>query len=70
MAFLMLTVSDDLKAKLDKVISGLTELGIEADNGDFLSYVLEEGVDLIAPGVEQDLRRHRFLKTFDGANHE
>lgn len=68
MAFLMLDVSDDLKAKLDRIAAGLAELGVDSNNGDFLSYVLEEGADLIAPGIEQDLRRHRFLQSFDKEN--
>lgn len=68
MAFIMCNVPDDLNARIEGVRSAFNELGVEASRDDMMSYLLEEALDILTPDIETNLRRHRFLSSFDKDN--
>lgn len=64
MAFIMCTVPDEIKSQIEQVKGNLSELGFDASQEEVLSYLLEEGLGVVGPDIEQNVRRQRFLNSF------
>lgn len=65
MAYIMFNAPEELQNKLARIVGSMAKLGVEANYDEVLSYIFEEGADIVFTEVEQKINTRRFLDSFN-----